>query len=317
MSWVQDLLGRFPPLRKVVDYRLVEKESLHHCPACKADVHANSTPFARLDRYGFPVITHWCQCCDLLYINPRPTPDAYKKFYDSGDYRRLITAFSGHEDDHLLPQARVMQLASMLKAHVPNRPLSVLNIGGTRADYEVLLGHISMGRYVCLNPGEEEAGEGYEVLPHTLETYSPQGDVFDVVCLLGTLNHLTEPGAAFGKIARMMTPDSIFVFDYKDPLAKMARMTQPIGGLQFDHATYPTRRTLGVMMRAAGLGLQTWHTDNQRLFTFIAAQDPGAALPDILAVNESSVIDGLRHRARRLPRRLSLQVLGSMMGANR
>lgn len=317
MNWVLDLLGRFSPLRQVVDYRLVEKESLHHCPACKADVHANSTPFARLDRYGFPVATNWCQSCDLLYINPRPTPDVYKMFYDSGDYRRLITAFSGHEDDHLLPQARVQQLASLLQAHVPNRPLAVLNIGGTRADYEVLAGHISMGRYVCLNPGENEAGEGYEVLPQTLETYSPQGDVFDVVCLLGTLNHLTKPGEAFGKIARMMALGSVFVFDFKDPLAKMARMTQPIGGLQFDHTTYPTRRTLGVMLQAAGLGLRAWHTDNHRLYTFIAALGSGAALPDILAVHESSLIDGLRHRARRLPRRLALQVLRSIMGAHR
>ena len=158
MKWVLDLLGRFAPLRHVVDYRLVEKESVHQCPACKADVHESSIPFARLDRYGFPVTTSWCQRCDLLYVSPRPTPTAYKAFYDSGDYRRLIAAFSGREDDHRLPQSRVQQLASFLAAHVPNRPLSVLNIGGTRADYEVLAGHIAMGRYVCLNPGENEAG---------------------------------------------------------------------------------------------------------------------------------------------------------------
>lgn len=314
MKWVLDLLGRFAPLRHVVDYRLVEKESVHQCPACKADVHESSIPFARLDRYGFPVTTSWCQRCDLLYVSPRPTPTAYKAFYDSGDYRRLIAAFSGREDDHRLPQSRVQQLASFLAAHVPNRPLSVLNIGGTRADYEVLAGHIAMGRYVCLNPGENEAGQGYEVLPQTIETYSPQGDVFDVVCLLGTLNHLTEPGEAFEKIAQMMAPSSIFVFDFKDPVVKMARMSQPIGGLQFDHATYPTRRTLCIMLKSAGLGLRAWHTDNQRLYTFIAASDPDAILPEILATHESSLIDGLHLRAKCLPRRLAVQALRSFIG---
>jgi len=315
VSWVLDFIGRFAPFRHVVSYRLIEKESLHQCPACQANVQGNSTHFARLDRYGFPVTTNWCQQCDLLYINPRPTTDVYKRFYDSGDYRRLISAFSGHEDDHLLPQARVMQLASLLKAAVSNRPLSVLNIGGTRADYEVLAGHIAISRYICLNPGEVEAGEGYEVLPQTLETYSPQGEVFDVVCLFGTLNHLSEPGEAFGKISRMMGSESLFVFDFKDPIVKMSRMRQPIPGLQFDHATYPTRRTLGVMMRAAGLCLQTWHTDNQKLYTFIAVRDSGAAdFPDVLAVRESSLIAELRHRARRLPRRLTLQVLRSVIG---
>ncbi len=314
MSWVLDFIGRFAPFRHVVSYRHIEKESLHQCPACQANIQENSIPFAQLDRYGFPVNTNWCHQCDLLYINPRPTTAAYKSFYDSGDYRRLISAFSGHEDDHIMPQARVMQLALLLKPNVPNRPLSVLNIGGTRADYEALAGHIDMSRYVCLNPGEEEAGEGYEVLPQSLETYSPKGEVFDVVCLLGTLNHLSEPGEAFGKIARMMGSDSVFVFDFKDPIAKMSRMRQPIGGLQFDHATYPTRRTLGLIMRAAGLGLQTWHSDNQRLYTFIAVRNYGAAVPEILAVPESSLIDGLRYRARRLPRRLILQVLRKVMG---
>jgi hypothetical protein len=300
-----------------VNYRLIEKESLHRCPACKADVQENSIPFAQLDRYGFPVVTNWCWHCDLLYVNPRPTPDAYKAFYDSGDYRRLIAAFSGHEDDHLLPQARVQQLVSLLKGHVPNRPLSVLNIGGTRADYEVLAGYIAMSRYVCLNPGEEEAGEGYEVWSQTLETYSPQGDVFDVVCLLGTLNHLAEPGDAFEKIGQMMIPSSVFVFDFKDPLVKRARMSQPIGGLQFDHATYPTRRTLGVMLKASGFGLRDWHTDNQRLYTFIAALDPEPVLPEILATHESPLINALLPRTRRLPRRLALQSLRSIIGAAR
>ena len=131
--------------------------------------------------------------------------------------------------------------------------------------------------------------QGYEVLPQTIETYSPQGDVFDVVCLLGTLNHLTEPGEAFEKIAQMMAPSSIFVFDFKDPVVKMARMSQPIGGLQFDHATYPTRRTLCIMLKSAGLGLRAWHTDNQRLYTFIAASDPDAILPETVSYTHLDV----------------------------
>ena len=313
MNYILDLIGRYAPLRHIVDYQFLANEAVQQCPACRVDVNKSSILFSRLDRYGFPVITNWCQCCDLLYINPCPTPDAYKVFYDSGDYRRLISAFSGSEDDHFLAHSRVQQIVSLLRAHVPNRPLSVLNIGGTQADYEVLACHIAISRYVCLNPGEKEAGEGYEVWPQTLEAFSPEGNVFDVVCLFGTLNHLTKPGEAFSKIGRMMAPGSIFVFDYKDPLAKMARMSQPIGGLQFDHATYPTRRTLGVMLKAAGLGLRDWHTENQRVYNFIAALDSLPVLPEILAASESPLINELRLRARRLPRRLALQALISII----
>jgi hypothetical protein len=317
LNWILNLLGLIPPLRKVVNYRALEKESLYSCPACEADVQKISLKFAQLDRYGFPAITNWCRCCDLLYLNPRPSPDAYSAFYNSGTYRRLIKAFSGKEDDHLIPQARVIQVVSMLKNHVPNRSLSVLNIGGTRADFEALSEHLSIGNYVCLNPGEEEAGEGYETVPQTLESYEPEEDLFDVICLLGTINHLTNPGVAFKKISQMMAPDSIFIFDFKDPIAKMSRMTQPVGGLQFDHATYPTRRTLGVMLKNAGLGLKLWHTENHRLYTFIVNRDSGSSLVDIFAVLESPLIERLQRRAQRLPFRLVLKVLRSITGSFR
>lgn len=313
MNYILDFICRYSPLSHVVDYQTIAKELVEQCPACRADTKKNSILFSRLDRYGFPVITNWCQCCDLLYINPCPTPAAYKVFYDSGDYRKLISAFSGQKDDHFLAHSRVKQVVSLLSEHVPNRPLSVLNIGGTRADYDVLAGHMAISRYVCLNPGENEAGEGYEVWSQTLETFSPQGDVFDVVCLFGTLNHLTKPGEAFEKIGRMMVPGSFFVFDFKDPLAKMLRMRKPIGGLQFDHATYPTRRTLGVMLKAAGLGLHDWRTDNQRVYTFIAALGSESLLPGILTDLESPLIDELRLRARRIPVRLALQALSSIL----
>ena len=313
MIWFLRALGRFAPFRHVVDFRGLDKETLTTCPACGASILQHATPFAHLDRYGFPVQTMWCRACDLLFLNPRPTSAAYKTFYDAGAYRRLITAFSGREDDHLLPQERVRQLALLLKAYVPDRPLSVLNIGGTRADYEILATHISIGRYVCLNPGESEAGEGYEVVPATLEAYIPQGDIFDVICLFGTLNHLTEPGDAFKKIYQMTGPTSAFVLDFKDPVAKMARMTQPIGGLQFDHAVYPTRRTLGVMLDAAGLTLRTWHTDNQRLYTFIAARGADRPLPEVLKAQESPVIEAMRQRAERGHRRLAIQALRTLV----
>lgn len=317
MKWVLNFLGKFPPLRKVVNYSKLAKESLYYCPACKINIKKNSKPFAQLDRYGFPVITNWCQNCDLLYINPRPIPSAFKIFYNSGDYRKLILAFSGKKDDHLLPQARVIEVISMCKKHLPNRSLSVLNVGGTRADYEILSKYISISRYICLNPGEEEAGKGYKVLPSTIESYDIKGDKFDLVCLLGTLNHLTEPRLAFEKIAKVMMPDSVFVFDYKDPLAKMARMTQSIGGLQFDHPTYPTLKTLGMILKSVGMNIETFYKKNQRVYTFIAARNRKIVIPNIFNVHESPLIKELSHRAERLPIKLILRVICSLVAPMR
>jgi hypothetical protein len=317
MSLFLNLIGRCSPLRNIVNYRLLPKETLYRCPGCKADSKLYSTPFAMLDRYGFSVSSSWCKSCNLIYINPRPTPNAYKHFYRTGQYRRLISVFSSREEDHLLPQARVDQLVSILKNHLPNRPISVLNIGGTPADYQSLSHHITFSRYVCLNPGEDEAGTGYEIWPYTLESLIETNEYFDLICLFGTINHLSEPGDSFIKIARMMRPESIFAFDFKDPLVKMSRITQPIGALQFDHATYPTLYTLGLLTKQAGLSLSYWHTANKRVYTFISQLDSDSPIPEVFSPEQSSILDHLRLRARRVPIRLLFMTLYSIFRAKR
>ena len=167
-----------------------------------------------------------------------------------------------------MPQKRVEEVVSFLRSVVKDRPLSVLNIGGTPSDYHALREHLKIGRYVCVNPGADEAGTGYEVWPTSIEKCDKNAEPFDLICLFGTLNHLLEPQKVFSKISGFMNSQSIFVFDYKDPVNKMERMRYPTGALQFDHSTYPTFKTLGVLLNSASFELITHQTLNKRLYTF-------------------------------------------------
>ena len=312
MNWYLHFIGTFSPLRHIVDYSAMSKEKLTQCPTCGLNLLEDSTYCSCLDRYGFPVFTNWCKRCDSFFLNPRPSSKAYSEFYNSGGYRKLISAFSNGKDDHHLPQKRVKRLVSLLRSVAPDRALRVLNIGGTRTDYDLLVGRIKIDRYVCLNPGETEAGEGYKVIHQTIEDFDPKGQKFDVICMFGTLNHLTNTVDVFKKIAGLMKPQSIFIFDFKDPIIKMLSMTQPIGAIQFDHATYPTRKTLSIMMKSAKLSLYKLDTQDGKVYTILAKLNSVSYNKD-LEVNESKLISQLKLRANTFPIRLFLKALGSVL----
>lgn len=307
-------LGSHSPLKKVIDLEKQTKETLHECPSCKKEVKECSKKFAYLDRYGFATESLWCTNCHLIYLNPRLTIESYSQFYDTGTYRRLISAFSGREDDHLVPQERVTQIANLLNAHLPNKAVSIFNIGGTRADYDFIKRHLNIERYICLNPGATEGGGGYELIPEGLEGFDPNGQKFDVIFLLGTLNHLSEPRLAFQKVSELMHDESVFVYDFKDPIKKMKKMNQPVGGLQFDHPTYPTIQTLQWLHTDSGLQLKAFHTENHRLYTLFAGKNVVNPVNLPSTIDEDIDLEWLSKRALKIPRKITLNALRSLLG---
>lgn len=302
MRFLHDFLASHAPLRRTFDYSAAPKEKLACCPGCGGPLDSSVVPFAAFDRYGFATQTSWCRRCDMLFVNPRLTAEAYAAFYDEGSYRALIYAFCGGGDGHTTPQKRVLRQAALLKEQLGDRPVSVLNVGGTRADYDALRAQLSLKDYLCLNPGGEEAGDAYAVEKTVLEAYDGGGRTFDLVCLFGTLNHLLWPLRSFRIVASLLAPDGLFAFDFKDPLVKMSRMSHPAGALQFDHPVYPTQRTLRHLLDESGLRCAARQTDDGRVFSFFArhaqdgrAQDALEAIP-----SPSDEIEIQRRRASRV-----------------
>lgn len=301
MKPIINLIRRYAPFRAIFDYRNAPKESLSVCPGCGASVAEQTEAFCSWDRYGYGTETRWCCQCDMLFVNPRLTPAAYAAFYDEGIYRRLIKAFSGKSNEHELPQERVLRLGQLLQETLKDRPVSTLNIGGTRADYDVLSRVLTLRDYLCLNPGGDDAGDGYRVEKTTLEEFDGKGQTYDLICLFGTLNHLLLPLLSFQKIASLLAPGGIFVFDFKDPLAKMERVAHPSGALQFDHAVYPTHQTLYHMLDRVGLACLSRTTDNGRVFFYSVSGRGSIVEPVASPGSEKARIQEFQAKAKRLP----------------
>ena len=219
----------------------------------------------------------------------------------------MIKAYSGKTDAHKLPQKRVLEISKLLQKYIPQKALSVINIGGTPADYMFLKNEINIKDYTCLNPGLDEAGEGYVVINSGIEDYQPNGRTFDVIFMLGTINHLSEPLDAFSKISKLMNSNSLFVFDYKDPLSKMKSMSHPVGSLQIDHPTYPTLKTLSTLHNLLKLHIKCVKTHNKKLYTFILSkrQESNQNIP--FNLNEYSEITHLSKKALKLPKKILLK----------
>ena len=106
-----------------------------------------------------------------------------------------------------------------------------------------------------------------------------------------------------------MDEESIFVFDYKDPIKKMDRMINPVGALQFDHPTYPTFKTLGILMQQAQLELISSQTLNKKLYTFSARISDKTLVDPIFDRDQADEILRLSRYVGRTPKRLFVKAI--------
>lgn len=313
MSIVHDYIVRFAPHRNIFDYRLARKEQIGECPSCEESDTRNFQTFLEIDRYGYGAKTERCLQCGLIFINPRLSIEQYAEIYDQGIYRQLISAYSGGKDDHSLSPDRVIRISEHIASRLSGRSVNVLNIGGTSSDYEILKSRITLNQYVCINPGLEEAGRGYEVIKTTFEDFEPKQRKFDLVCLFGTLNHLMWPLRSFRKIASVLSHDGIFAFDYKDPIIKMKRMTNPSGAIQFDHPIYPTPFTLRVLLKRLNFAFPAIFTDNNRVFFYLVSPGYQTSLEQFEFKSEAAVVSELRSRGRKLSLGMLVRALTSVV----
>lgn len=69
----------------ILNYNSVDdNEYLSYCNFCKGE---DFRELAVKDHQGLDVRTNVCKRCGLIFINPRPTQQWYKKFYKEGEYR--------------------------------------------------------------------------------------------------------------------------------------------------------------------------------------------------------------------------------------
>lgn len=208
-------------------------------------------------RFGGRLKMVRCTVCGLVYLNPRPRPDALPDIYDFEEY-----ADSTNRNPVLM-----RHFHAQLQRHHP-RAVRVLEIGCSAGEF---LAYLEGVGFECEgNPGMEEAKSKppkFKGRRHygLMEDLDLGADRYDAVFLLNTLEHVADPALVIAKAHQLLKPGGVFIL--RHPNAAM-------------YLSWPYRYTielaklgLHLALRAAGrrpsfgmLGFK-----NQHLFYFTAA----------------------------------------------
>lgn len=204
------------------------------------------------DRYGFFVRVTRCDC-DLVFLSERMMPEAYREFYESGAYRRLVSAYHGREINAETIQPEQMaygdRLAETLRPWWGAGRREVLDVGGSTGmvGRRIILAFADAWLTVLDPAVPELAPNG---IASTIEDFDPAGRTWDVVTLCQTVDHLLDPMAALRKIHDLLTPGGLFWVDALD-----YDRTRTI---KIDHPYNFTERTMRAYLDKVGFAvLQT------------------------------------------------------------
>lgn len=236
---------------EVFDFDAQPKEpEVDACPLCGS---ALLQRYSSRDRYGFAQPCDRCRDCDLAFLNPRMTREAYTRFYETA-YRPLVSAFHGREinAETIQPEQReyAMELAAILEPWTDFKQ-TLLDVGGsTGVVAKTLADELAFQRVVILDPcfAELRQAVGVEKVYGFVENYDPEGRTFDLVTLCQTADHLLDLSGALKKIRGLLAVGGLFWSDIVD-----FNVTHEV---KIDHPFNLTESTYREFLRLAGFKLR-------------------------------------------------------------
>lgn len=211
-----------------------------------------------------------CEECGLVYLNPRPTPEAIHEFYGGGRYWHGIAELELSPADRPLLREHIAPSAGRIYAGALSRlgqhrsgagPGRMLDVG-CGLGYLLVLFESLGWRCRGVELGEAPARFasqvlGLEVTPgDLLGTELPEGG-FDLITFSGVLEHLHEPQRTLEHAARLLAPEGLVMVYVQnwDSLARplFGRYWYPLDAPR--HLTQYTPQTLERALAQAGLEL--------------------------------------------------------------
>lgn len=233
------------------DYETQPKEWVTHCNLCERPANPRLDQPRGVDRYGFSYGWVFCPSCDLHFIAHRMTREAYARFYESGAYRRLVSAFHGRDVMATIEQEQeeyAARLTAILRPWAWPKANTLLDIGGSTG---VVAGYLrdSLGMIAAvLDPAQENAGrfDGVIRLRGTIEDHPLRG-TWDLITLCQTADHLLDLMGSLRKIKSLLSPEGLFWSDIVD-----FDVTREV---KIDHPFNLTERTYRMFLEKAGFKL--------------------------------------------------------------
>jgi SAM-dependent methyltransferase len=232
-------------------------ERVAACNLCGSERHVE---VARRDRYGYPTRSVVCSRCGLGFLSPRPSADAYGRFYESV-YRPLVSAYHGRRIDAQTVQEEqrgyAADLVGFLSLTLPTAPRTVLDVGGSTGVVAEAMRAAFGAAATVLDPAPDElavaAAAGMETIAGFVETVDLGGRRFDLVLVCQTIDHLLDPAATLAAVRSWLSPNGCAFVDVVDVRCVSLRHGSIEEAIKVDHPYYLTRETAIAYFDRAGL----------------------------------------------------------------
>lgn len=240
----------------IFDYEAQPKQTVDACNLCGRAAFGGP----RFDRYGYLLGATTCLACGLVYLSPHMTAEAYHQFYESGAYRRLVSAYHGREinAETIRGEQAVYagELCDFLAPHVERQELwnvahrmaaigRLLDVGGSTGVVARRVAERFGLDATVVDPAARELAHA-EHLHRVLgdaESFQPEGE-YTLITLCQTIDHLLDPMGVLKKLRGCLSEKGLLFVDAVD-----YDVTRQI---KIDHPYNFTEATMAEMLKRAG-----------------------------------------------------------------
>jgi len=231
---------------------MILSEPVESCPVCG---NRYVSRIAHRDRYAIEASFSLCLRCGFIYLNPRPSQEAYTEFYER-EYRKLVEEYRGPKDLERNQWHYGFALAKFL-ADQNILAESVLDIGGSTG---IIASHVAGNKKGCkvtvVDPCAEELkqaqSKGFRVLTSTAEEVRIKGIPHELILMCRTIDHIREPKRVLQDIVSEMSKSDVLYLDHCDWLF-VARREGFTNSLHVDHPSNFTRESINRLFEQVGL----------------------------------------------------------------
>lgn len=233
------------------------REFVPRCNVCQSGQNAI---IAQYDRYGVPSRTAMCLTCGLFYQVDRLSEAESSRFYEGGDYRTLVSSFTGSQhgieairaDQIQYARGLIRALAGYLRFPAGAR---LLDVGGSAGHVAFELQEFFGYAATVLDPAlaEVEAARrlGLESICGSFETWEVNRE-YDLVLLCRSIEHVRDLRQVLQKIRGCLRPDGYFYCDFID-FTEICRMIgAPEAVTKIDHCFWLTQESATNIIRSLG-----------------------------------------------------------------
>ena len=216
---------------------------------------------------GYDVVV--CGGCGAAYADGIPTQDAFDQYYR--DMSKYEYAQRGGEESQY-DRRRLELIAGIIAPRIPSTKARVLDVGCASGRLLANIRDLGFPNVVGLDPSPACAATadrlyGIEVRTMTLAEIAASGEQFDVVIMVGVLEHLEDLDRAFAQLRQLITPGGLLYVEVPDVTTFADWPNAPFQDFSTEHINFFSPVSIRNVMRRHGFA-QVFLEQNHRIQSF-------------------------------------------------